>query len=46
VDQLLAEYRPPALSDELKGELRRLTTSAAQHFGMSKLPPLPKIRGE
>jgi trimethylamine--corrinoid protein Co-methyltransferase len=46
VDQLLGEYRPPALSDELKGELRRLTTSAAQHFGMSELPPLPKIRGE
>jgi len=46
VDQLLAEYRPPALADELKVELRRLTTSAAQHFGMSELPPLPKISGE
>ncbi|HSB88549.1 MAG TPA: trimethylamine methyltransferase family protein [Anaerolineales bacterium] len=42
VELLLAEYRPPARAEELKSELRRLASSAAQRFGMDKLPDLPK----
>ena len=41
VDQLLSSYQALPLSDELREELRRITTKAAQGFGMEELPPLP-----
>jgi trimethylamine--corrinoid protein Co-methyltransferase len=41
VAKLLSGYRPPAVSDELKRELRVIATRAAQRFGMQELPPLP-----
>jgi trimethylamine--corrinoid protein Co-methyltransferase len=41
VDQLLSSYQARPLSDELKTELRRITTVAAQGCGMDELPPLP-----
>ncbi len=42
VDKLLATYQPPAISDELRSELRAIATTAAQKFGMIELPPLPR----
>ena len=42
VARLLAGYRPPAVSAELKRELRAIATRAAQRFGMQELPPLPE----
>jgi trimethylamine--corrinoid protein Co-methyltransferase len=41
VNELLATYKPAPVSDELRAELRDLTTKAAQRFGMDELPPLP-----
>ncbi|UCF60639.1 MAG: trimethylamine methyltransferase family protein [Anaerolineaceae bacterium] len=41
VDQLLGSYEARPLTDELRVELRRITTVAAQDFGMDELPPLP-----
>ncbi len=41
VDQLLGSYQARPLADELKAELRRITTVAAQGFGMEELPLLP-----
>jgi len=41
VNELLATYQPTPVSDELRAELRSLTTKAAQRFGMDELPPLP-----
>ena len=41
VQELLTTYQPPQLSDELRTELRDITTHAAQKFGMDELPPLP-----
>lgn len=42
VNQLLATYRQPAMSEELRAELRRIASSASQKFGMDELPPLPQ----
>jgi trimethylamine--corrinoid protein Co-methyltransferase len=42
VDALLRAYQPAPISDEVKQELREITTAAARKFGMSALPPLPK----
>ncbi len=41
VHELLATYKPSPISDELRAELRAITTKAAQRFGMDELPPLP-----
>ena len=41
VNELLASYEPSPISDELRAELRDITTQAAQKFGMDELPPLP-----
>jgi trimethylamine--corrinoid protein Co-methyltransferase len=41
VEELLAGYQPPQLSDDLRNELREITTQAANKFGMDELPPLP-----
>ncbi|KPK90937.1 MAG: hypothetical protein AMJ88_15040 [Anaerolineae bacterium SM23_ 63] len=41
VDQLLGSYQARPLSDDLRVELRRITTKAAQGFGMEELPPIP-----
>jgi hypothetical protein len=42
VNELLATYQPPPISDELRTELRHIATKTAQSFGMDKLPPLPQ----
>jgi trimethylamine--corrinoid protein Co-methyltransferase len=42
VDALLKQYQPSLMSDDLKKELRHITTAAAIKFGMDELPPLPK----
>ncbi|MCK4692821.1 MAG: trimethylamine methyltransferase family protein, partial [Anaerolineales bacterium] len=42
VDQLLKNYQPGPVSDKLAAELRRITTEAAQKFGMDELPLLPE----
>ena len=41
VDELLATYQASQISNELRAELRKIATNAAQKFGMDKLPPLP-----
>jgi trimethylamine--corrinoid protein Co-methyltransferase len=41
VEELMATYQPPQLSDDLRAELRDITTQAATKFGMDALPPLP-----
>ena len=41
VNELLATYQTSPISDELRTELRNITTHAAQKFGMDELPPLP-----
>jgi trimethylamine--corrinoid protein Co-methyltransferase len=41
VDSLLSQYQPPPISDEVKKELRDITTKAANQAGMEKLPALP-----
>ena len=40
VDSLLTQYQPSPISDEVKKELRDLTTKAANDAGMKKLPDL------
>jgi trimethylamine--corrinoid protein Co-methyltransferase len=40
VNSLLKEYKPTAMSEEIKKELRDLTTKAANKAGMEKLPEL------
>ena len=40
VNELLATYKPSPISDELRAELRDITTKAAQRFGLDELPPL------
>jgi trimethylamine--corrinoid protein Co-methyltransferase len=40
VNSLLTQYQPSALSEEIKKELRDLTTKAANKAGMEKLPEL------
>ena len=42
VKKLLATYQPSPIADELRAELRDITTKAAQKFGMDELPPLPQ----
>ena len=41
VEQLLGTYQPSLISDDLRAELRQITTKAANKFGMDELPPLP-----
>ncbi|NIU59868.1 MAG: hypothetical protein GWN67_26920, partial [Phycisphaerae bacterium] len=41
VNSLLQQYQPPTLSEEIKNELRDLTSNAANKVGMEKLPELP-----
>jgi trimethylamine--corrinoid protein Co-methyltransferase len=40
VQELLATYEPSPISEDLRSELRAITLSAAQTFGMDQLPPL------
>lgn len=40
VDSLLPQYQPPPISDEVRNELRHITTKAANKVGMEKLPVL------
>ena len=40
VNELLATYQPSPISDELRAELRDITTKTAQRFGLDELPPL------
>ncbi len=42
VDELLSKYQPFERSDDVKKELRDITTAVARKFGMNELPPLPK----
>ena len=42
VSELLTKYQPSPISNEVKKELRTITTKAANKAGMKKLPPLPK----
>ena len=42
VNTLLTDYQPSPMSDDVKKELRDLTTAATSKFGMNELPPLPK----
>jgi len=44
VAALLDAYERPPMSDELRGELRDIATTAARKFGMDELPPLPPSR--
>ena len=41
VGELLATYQSSSISKEMRAELRKITTHAAQKFGMDQLPPLP-----
>jgi trimethylamine---corrinoid protein Co-methyltransferase len=43
VDQLLITYVPSLISDGLQKELRDITLSAANKFGMAHLPALPEF---
>lgn len=45
VESLLATYRAPQISDDLRSELRQIATSAARTFGMEALPPMPEQVG-
>jgi trimethylamine--corrinoid protein Co-methyltransferase len=40
VDSLLTQYQPSPISDEVRKELRDLTTREANRAGMEKLPDL------
>jgi trimethylamine--corrinoid protein Co-methyltransferase len=40
VDLLLTQFQPSPISDQVKNELRTITTKAANQFGMQKLPDL------
>ncbi len=40
VEELLSKYQPSPISDEIKEELREITTKAANQVGMKKLPDL------
>jgi len=42
VDSLLKQYQPSSLSNDIRKELRDITTAAASKYGMDALPPLPK----
>ena len=43
IDELLISYQPSPLSDVLQKELRDITQSAANKFGMAHLPTLPEF---
>jgi len=43
VRTLVASYQPPAVSPELRKELRAIASRAAGSFGMAALPPLPDL---
>jgi len=40
VEELLSKYQPSPISDEIKEELREITTKAANQVGMKELPDL------
>jgi len=40
VEELLSKYQPSPISDEIKEELREITTKAANQVGMEELPDL------
>ena len=40
VESLLTQYQPSLISDDIKQELREITTKAANKAGMEKLPDL------
>jgi trimethylamine--corrinoid protein Co-methyltransferase len=42
VKELLAGYKTPTVTTELRAELRAIATRAAQKFGMNELPTLPE----
>ena len=42
IDNLLQNYKPSPLSNEIRRELTNITLRAANSNGMDKLPPLPK----
>jgi hypothetical protein len=42
VDELLANYQPSPMTDEVRKELRNITTKAAKLAGMDNLPVLPE----
>ena len=42
VDELLGKYQPTPMTDEVRKELRNITTRAANEAGLKELPPLPK----
>jgi trimethylamine--corrinoid protein Co-methyltransferase len=41
IDTLLKNYKPTALSIEIRQELREITLQIAQQYGMDRLPSLP-----
>lgn len=41
VDQLLREYKPGPVGEDMKAELRSIAEDAAEAHGMAGLPPLP-----
>jgi trimethylamine--corrinoid protein Co-methyltransferase len=41
VDELISNYQPSIMSDDVQKELRDITTAAASEFGMNELPALP-----
>lgn len=40
VEELLSKYQPSPISDEVKKELRDITTKVAKKAGLKKLPDL------
>jgi trimethylamine--corrinoid protein Co-methyltransferase len=42
VQELLSQYEPSPISDELRQELRDIATQMAQKFGVDELPSLPQ----
>lgn len=41
VEELVAAYQPTPVPEDLRSELRAITTRAANNYGMDELPPLP-----
>jgi len=42
VDELLSNYQPSPMTNDVRKELRNITTRAANQAGMNRLPELPK----
>jgi trimethylamine:corrinoid methyltransferase-like protein len=42
VDSLLTQYQPSQMPDDLKTELRQITTKTANAAGIKNLPLLPR----